>query len=304
MATIRNFGALAELSDQVGKAGSCGAEVGVDFRPSCRSRTKNILRAFAVREVFRVSEGVERCTAFDSSSIALPGTVVVHREDLEKYFPVFFWIVRRGHQHAEDSCADEDQRLTSPPFAETGKRLTGSRLALLVGLRGETGNGKLGFDEGGHGHELVGLKLSEVEERQTWEALEIPIERDEPTSCGDSESGEVGIRPEAMKHGIAEREPGEMQISVRRLGKKTDLRNGEIATVDMPCLFMGQRPAQHARLGAEAQKSEHGDPTKGRLSANLLIPIVTGREVMRVVFIDEGEPYVDIGQVNHLSVFG
>jgi hypothetical protein len=31
---------------------------------------------------------------------------------------------------------------------------------------------------------------------------------------------------------------------------------------------------------------------------------VTGREVMRVIFIDEGEPYVDIGQINHLGVFG
>lgn len=155
--------------------------------------------------------------------------------------------------------ANEDQRLAPPPLAESGERLPIVRLALLARLRGETGDGELGLDEGGHGRRLWLRQRAEAEKLQARKTLEIPVERNQPTSGGDRESGEVGITPEAVKHGIAEREPGKMQIGVRRLGKKTDFRRGEIATLDVPRFRMRQRSAQHARLGAEAQKSEHGD---------------------------------------------
>lgn len=85
---------------------------------------------------------------------ALPRTIVVHGEDFEKDFPVLFWVIRGGHQHAENGSADEDQRLTPLPFVEPGESLAGSRLTLLVRLSGEAGNGKPGFDERGHEYPL------------------------------------------------------------------------------------------------------------------------------------------------------
>ena len=77
-------------------------------------------------------------------------SLVVHGEDLEEDLAVLFRIVRSGHQHAEDGSADEDERLAPPPFAEPSERLPVVRLALLVRLSGEAGDGELGFDESGH----------------------------------------------------------------------------------------------------------------------------------------------------------
>ena len=51
--------APAELFDQFWKARGSGGEVGVDGRPSCRRRPRDVLRAFAVFETLRVRQGVK-----------------------------------------------------------------------------------------------------------------------------------------------------------------------------------------------------------------------------------------------------
>ena len=181
-------GALAELLDEFRQAVGCGAEVGVDFRPSRGRGAGDVLRALAVFDAIRVRQGIEGgavgngrrrwssracCSAsvrdsqiwaqnfffllisdalFESTGTkvfllyfrrgsfapcgnrdfalaALPRTVVVHGEDLQKDLPVLFRVVRGGHQHAEDGSADEDERLAPPPFSKAGERLACSPCA-------------------------------------------------------------------------------------------------------------------------------------------------------------------------------
>jgi len=85
----------------------------------------------------------------DFALAALPGSVVVHRENLEEDFPVALRITRSGHEHAQDGSPDEDERLAPPPFPQPGERLAVVRPAFLVGFGGEAGDGELGLDEGG-----------------------------------------------------------------------------------------------------------------------------------------------------------
>ncbi len=77
-------------------------------------------------------------------------SLVIHGEDLEEDFPIPLRIGRGGHEHAEQGGADEDERLAPPPFPQSGEGLAVVRLALLVRLCGKSGDGELGFDEGGH----------------------------------------------------------------------------------------------------------------------------------------------------------
>ena len=83
--------------------------------------------------------------------LPLPRPVVVHRENLEEYLPVFFGVARSRHQHPQDASSHQDQGFAAPPFPQAGECLASTCLALLVRLRRKPGNRELGFDEGGHG---------------------------------------------------------------------------------------------------------------------------------------------------------
>lgn len=100
---------------------------------------------FGIRESI---EGSATQPALNNGLATLPHPGVVHGEDLEENFAILFWVARRGHEHAEDGSAHQNERLAAPPFAKASERLPVVRLALLIRLRGEPGDGELGFDEG------------------------------------------------------------------------------------------------------------------------------------------------------------
>ena len=69
---------------------------------------------------------------------------------LRKISRSFFGSPEAGINMPRMDARTRIERLAPPPFAEAGERLAVVRLALLVRLGREAGDGKLGFDESGH----------------------------------------------------------------------------------------------------------------------------------------------------------
>lgn len=125
-----------------------GAKVGIDLGPRRLGRAGDIFGAFAIGNPLGVRQGVEGSAggfALNGGFAASPGAGVVHGEDFQEDLTIPLRVAGRRHEHAQDGCTDQNERLAPPPLTEAGQGLAGTRLALLVGLGGEAGDGELGL---------------------------------------------------------------------------------------------------------------------------------------------------------------
>ncbi len=250
----------------------------IDLGPDGGSGALDVLRALTLRDALGLGERRESGAgrfALDVGFAALPSPVIVPRQDLEKDFPILFSVRRGGHP--QNGGSHEDKLLAPPPFAQTGQGLAVVCLPLLVGLGGETRDGKLGFNEGGHGVSLSRLGRLQVEKLEAVECLKIGVERNEAATRGDGKGREIGIGPEAVPESGLGRKDSQFLFQTRRFLKESHSRHLKIVAVHLPRPRGGQWRAGDPTLRHQSQKPEHRDPTKNGQLSSIIFPIVKRR---------------------------
>jgi len=88
-------------------------------------------------------------------------------------------------------------------------------------------------------------------------------------------------------------------FNVRRFRDEKHLWERNEVVVDFPCFgWLEWVVLHHLGIGGQPQQAEHGHAAEGKLNGAFPLPILAGAEVMLVILAGEGQPDINVGQVN------
>ncbi len=147
---------------------------------------------------------------------------------------------------------------------------------------------------------LACRQRSEVQKTQRSKALKIAIKRDQPVVARKTKRSQISVCPQSMWECWRAGQRLEVLVKTSRFRQKTQNRNREKPAVNGPGLLRTKRIGKHAGVRAQSQKHQRSDAAKCQPVGCLRFPIAACNVMLHMPFIDQCEPYVDVGKVSQV----